>query len=84
MSSPYVGCLPTVCQGLLAVYVPTPVPNYKHRTSKMKTMSGGFFQLRGLWRGNNPAECTGAFHLTGGVVCPIGLGNIAPKPIQLS
>ena len=47
-------------------------------------VSGGFFEYVSLWRGDDPAACTIAFHTTGGMICPVGLDIIAPEPIEIS
>ncbi len=56
--------------------LPFPIP---------RTMvAGGFCKSLGLWRGDDPAECTGAFHTSGGMIYPVGLGILAPQPIEIS
>jgi hypothetical protein len=46
--------------------------------------AGGFFPYLSLWHGNDPAECTGAFHSSGGMMCAFGLSILVLQPIQIS
>jgi hypothetical protein len=47
-------------------------------------VSSGSCWYGSLWRADNPAECTCTLHTSGGMMWSVGLGIIAPEPIEIS